>query len=431
MPEDLSNKTAIFYDVAGDYCQVAEAIAPEYGRLLYFVPWEGAFSTATGLIPGIGLDNIERCTDFFEHLDDADIAIFADVGNYGLQSWLRRQGMPVFGCGEGGKYETDRALLKQMCAEVGIQTAVAVPVRGVTALREILEEHDNLYVKISYLRGTFESFKHRSWLHTKDKFNRIAADLGPYAEFADFLIEVPIEDDGDDACVEIGFDSYCADGRFPDEMLFGYEAKDAGFLGRVGRLPTRMADVRDRLGIAMAKVAYRGPLSTETRETKTGSHLIDLTARLPSPPSELQSKLITNLGEVFWDVAHGRVPTPNYRYRYGAQIVLKSTTFAEHPIPLEIDQPGLVAIHGHCIVNGQDYAVSVSEIEEMAGAIGMGDNLADTIAMAYEVAEGVVGDGVKYDSGVLQKALECVAQGEGMGLNFTDEALWEPNRSIA
>lgn len=419
MPEDLSHRTAIFYDVAGDYCHVAEAIAPEYGRLLYFVPWEGAFSMATGLIPGIGLDNIERCTDFFQHLDEADIAIFADVGNYGLQSWLRRQGMPVFGCGEGGKYETDRLLLKQMCAEVGIQTAVAVPVRGVTALREILEEHDNLYVKISYLRGTFESFKHRSWLHTKDKFNRIAADLGPYAEFADFLIEVPIEDDGDDACVEIGFDSYCADGKFPEVMLYGYESKDSGFVGRVGRLPSRMAAVRDALGTALERVDYRGPLSTETRESVSGSYLIDLTCRFPSPPSELQSRLVGNLGSVIWDVAHGRVPTPEYRYRFGAQIVLKSTTFAEHPIPLEIDQPDLVAIHGHCIVDGQDYAVSVSEIEELGGAIGMGDTLEEAIREAYEVAEGVVGDGVKYDSGVLQKALECVAQGEQLGLTFT------------
>lgn len=422
MPEslanDLSRRTALVWDQGGDYSHVAEALAPDYGRLLYFVPWESAFSTHSGLMPGIGLENIERCTDFFAHLDEADLCIFCDVGQYNLQEYLRQQGMPVFGCGVGGKYETDRALLKQMCREMGIDAAHALPIRGVTNLRRVLEAQDDLWVKVSYIRGLAESFHHKSWLHTEHKFNRIAAELGPYAEYADFLIELPIGDD-EDGCVEIGFDSYCTDGQFPREMLFGYEQKDAGFVGRAGQLPARMRDVRDRLGLALGRVGYRGAISTETRESTQGSYLIDLTCRFPSPPSEIQSKLIANFGEVVWDVAHGIVPTPEYRYRYGAQIVLKSSEFADHAIPLEIDQPNLVAVHGHCVIDGQDWAVSVSEIEEMAGAIGMGNTLEDAIAQAYEVADGVSGDGVKYDSGALKKALECVANGEELGLTFT------------
>lgn len=418
MPQNLDTKTALIFDAGGDYTHIAEAIALEFGRTLYHVPWESSFSTSRGLVPGIGLENVERCVDFFEHLDDADICIFCDVGSYGLIEHLRRQGMPVFGCGMGGKYETDRLLLKQLCAEQGIQHSEAAPIRGVTNLRKILEAHDNLYVKISYLRGTFESFKHKTWDMTKDKYHRIVAELGPYAEMADFLIEVPIEDE-DGPCVEIGFDSWCADGQFPDTMLFGYEAKDAGFIGRVGNLPDRMLRVRDLLGNGLAAVGYRGALSTETRESEVGSYLIDLTCRFPSPPSELQSRLVANLGAVIWDVAHGAVPNPEYRYRYGAQIVLKSAEFQDHPIPLEIDQPDLVAIHGHCVIDGQDYAVSVSEIEEMAGAIGMGDTLEEAIAMAYEVAEGVSGDGVKYDHGALNEVLECIEKGESLGLTFT------------
>lgn len=417
---ELSNKTVLIWDQGADYVHIAEAIAPEFGNVFYYVPWESSFSTAKGLLPGIGLEGVERCPDFFEHLDNADLVVFCDVGNYGLQEWLRQQGKPVFGSGMGGKYETDRLLLKQLCAEAGIDVAEYAPVQGMKALRKLLEKSEDLWIKLSYFRGEGETRKHVSWKHSRKWFNRLEANLGPYADMADFLIEVPIQDD-DGPCVEIGFDSYCADGVFPDTMFFGYECKDAAFVGRVGSLPERMASVRDKLAPALGRVGYRGPLSTETRECESGSYLIDLTCRFPSPPSELQSKLIANLGQVFWDVAHGIKPRPDYRYRYGAQIVLKSQEFQEGSIALDIDRPDRVAIHGHCKIDGQDYAVSVSEIEEMAGACGMADTMEDAIREAYEVAEGVSGADVKYDTGALHKALETIQQGELLGLTWGEQ----------
>lgn len=431
---DLTTKTALIWDAGGDFTHIAEAIAPEYARVLYYVPWESSFSTAKGLLPGIGLEGIERVADFFEYLDDADILIFTDVGNYGLIDWLRAQGKPVFGCGGAGKYETDRLLLKLLCKDIGIDTAEAIPVRGLKGLRAVLETNEDLFVKLSYLRGESETRKHTSILHSEDWLNRLATSLGPYRELADFLIEVPIHDNDEDGpCVEIGFDSWCGDGQFPEQMLFGYELKDSAFVGCVGTLPERMATIRDKLSTALNRVGYRGAISTETRETEAGSFLIDLTLRFPSPPSELQSKLVANLGEVVWDVAHGARPQPKYRCRYGAQIVVKSPDFQEHPIPLEIGRPELVAIHGHCIIDGQDYAVSVSEIEEMAGAIGMGDTLEEAIREAYEGAESIKGEGVRYDSGALNKALECVREGEKLDLTFkadNEGESWQASRAM-
>ena len=417
---DLSSKTALFYDLSGDYVHMAEAVAPEFGSVLYFVPFETGFSTAKGLVPGVGLDGVERVTDFFERLDEADLCVFTDVGMYGLQEYLRSLGKPVFGSGMGGKYETDRQLLKELCHEVGIDCAQAAPVRGITNLRKILEKHDDLYVKLSYLRGESETRKHKSLKHSEAWLNRLAANLGPYAELADFLIEVPIDDE-DGPCVEIGFDSYCADGQFPEVMLYGYESKDCAFIGRVARLPDRMATVRDSLAVPLRKVGYRGPLSTETRETETGSYLIDLTCRFPSPPSEIQSKLIANLGQVMWDVAHGMVPKPDYTHRYAAQPVLKSVEFQQGSTALDIDRPERVAVHGHCRIDGQDYAVSVSEIEEMAGAVGLGDTMEEAIREAYEVAEGVEGADVKYDASALSKALEDIEKGIELGISWGEE----------
>jgi hypothetical protein len=133
------------------------------------------------------------------------------------------------------------------------------------------------------------------------------------------------------------------------------------------------------------------------------------------------SKMISNLGEVIWQVAHGEKPTPEYRFKYGAQIVLRSDWFQEHPLAIKVNRPDRTAIHGHCIVNGQEYAVSVSEIAEMGGAIGMGDSMEDAIAEAYEIAESVEGADVKYDSGALNKTLESVKEGLKLDIIWGDE----------
>jgi phosphoribosylamine-glycine ligase len=417
---ETSDKTILFFDSGGDYVHVAEAVVPEYKQVLLYVPWESSFSTSKGLLAGIGLDGIEKVSDFFEHLDRADVVVFTDVGNYGLQEWLRARGMPVFGCGAGGKLETDRWKLKEACQQLDILAADASPIHGVEALAQILKKYDDLWIKLSYMRGETETRHHKNWMETEDWLHDLSVRMGPYKSLAQFVIETPIADD-DGPCVEIGFDTFCSDGVFPDEILYGYEEKDSAYVGCVGRIPDRLAATRDSLAKLLSELSYRGALSTETREVETGSYLVDLTCRFPSPPSELMSKMISNLGEVIRQVANGEKPTPEYRFKYGAQIVLRSDWFQEHPLAIKVNRPNRTAIHGHCIVNGQEYAVSVSEIAEMGGAIGMGDSMEDAIAEAYEIAESVEGADVKYDSGALNKTLESVKDGLKLDIIWGDE----------
>lgn len=779
---ETSDKTILIWDSGGDYVHTAEAIIPEYGRVLYYCPWESAFSTSKGLLVGIGIDGIERVPDFWESLSDADIVMFTDVGNYGLTEYLRSQGIPVFGSGAGGKLETDRGFLKQVCKAHGIDAAEYGEVHGIDNLRTILERNEDLYVKLSYMRGEAETRHHKNWMESEDWLNALAVRMGPYKHLAQFIVEMPISDD-DGPCVEIGFDSFCSDGAFPDETLYGYEAKDSAYLGVVGALPPRLLETRSRLEPILRSVGYRGPLSTETRETESGSYLVDLTCfssdteiltdkgwkrfydldrteqvatldvatreivyqhptayqafdydgemwrfssprgvidlrvtpdhgfwvsrrdpkgtlcyskardlkdklfmprtgiwrgkepqtfplpmyerrwesfcgpnnashvkrlksepmldipmeawlrflgvylaegsvkasgqvnisqfkhvgqfvdwlrplpwkvsvydgglqinsvqlaqylmqfgkcnekfvpefvkqlssrlinvfleafglgdgharegsgqmryhttskrladdlqelvfkagrvasiatvstqntwavfkegayprrydlytvqerptfdsyyfeasgqragdyitkdhysgmvydvtvpngtiyvrragkpvwtsncRWPSPPSELESKLIANLGEVIWQVARGEVATPEYRFKYGAQIVLRSQEFEEHHVALKIGRPDRTAIHGHCIVNGQDYAVSVSEIPEMGGVVGMGNSMEDAVREAYEVAESVEGADIKYDSGALNKILETIEDGRELGISWSGDLYGE------
>ena len=155
------------------------------------------------------------------------------------------------------------------------------------------------------------------------------------------------------------------------------------------------------------------------RFTKDKGFLIDFTARFPSPPSEVQTLLIENLGEIISEGANGRAVVPRFRAAYAAQIILKSEWVTEHYLGLEIGDPEHVRLHGHCRLGEQDYVVSPSEIAEFGAAIGIGDTIEEAVAQASEAAESVKGFQVTYDGSALEKALECVKQGNQLGLPFT------------
>jgi hypothetical protein len=62
--------------------------------------------------------------------------------------------------------------------------------------------------------------------------------------------------------------------------------------------------------------------------------------------------------------------------------------------------------------------VSPSEIAECGGAIGMGYSLEDAIGEANDVAGSIKGEGLSYDSGALRKAMECIRNGNKLGLTW-------------
>lgn len=283
----------------------------------------------------------------------------------------------------------------------------------------MLQTDSGLWVKLSWFRGDGETFEHQGPVLSRDILNEIEMKLGPYGSLAEFVVETPIADD-DGPCVEIGFDTFCADGAFPQAGLFGYEVKDSAFVASTAHLSDRLRRTQQKLRPALKAFNYRGAFSSETRENSDGTYFIDATCRFGSPPSELQSKMIINLGDILWGYANGEVVEPEFAARYGAQIVLRSETFAERPIAVQIDRPDRTAIHGHCNIDGVDWAVSMNEIAELGAALGLGDTMEEAIAEATEVAKSIKGTGINYDSGALTKALETVHEGEQLGIRWSD-----------
>ena len=414
---DVSSKRVLFYDASASYTHVAQAVVDQFAAVKYFCPWERGFSVARDFLPGIGLGGVERVADFFTALDDIDLVVFTDVGSAGLQEYLREQGLPVFGSARGAELERDRWKLKRTLEAANIDVSDGYLVRGLDNLRKVLQKQDDLWIKFSYFRGNVETFHHRSYPMSTHKLAEWALSLGPYAEVAEFIVEPPIESG---LCVEVGCDPpWTCDGRFPQTFLWGYEDKDAAYCGTTHALPARMSAVLEKLAPILGKYGYRGPLSTETRECDDrASYLIDLSCRFPEPPSSVHTYLATNWGEMMYCAAIGDPVEPEYAGSYAVEIVLRSEAGAEHPLAVDIGNKDRVRLHGHCRINGQDYAVSPSEIREFGAACGIGDSLADATEEALDAAESVTGDEVEFDAAAVRRLLDTIRDGQKLDLDW-------------
>lgn len=415
MKANLANKTILVVDLSGTFTFIAERLAEDFGRVKYFSHWMTGFSQSKDFLPGIGLPEVERITDVYDVYDHIDCAMFTDVGWGGLQARMRQDGIPVFGSAYAQELEIDRVKLKESLIRAGLATAHSRVITGIDNLRKILQKEKDLYVKFSFFRGDGETYKHKAWFSTETWLHNLAVQLGPYGALAEFLVEEPIEGEA----AEVGYDTFAVNGKLPQEMLWGYEVKDSGFIGTTDPLPALLRDNANRFEKVLKEYSYTGILSTEVRVTPKESFLIDFTARCPSPPSEVECAITENFSEIVYEGAHGRLVEPEFKARYGTMLVLKSDWIVEHALPLEIsDRRDQIFLHGHFRIGNKDYAVVPEGFAEFAGAVGMGDTLEAAIEEAYEAAEAISGYQVRYDGDAFSEAMDTIRNGEKLGLTW-------------
>lgn len=410
----VENSTVLVCDISAGFTHIAEALIPQCKRVLYFSSWQHTgFPTTKDVLPGTGIEGMERVGSLFDALSDCDWIFFPDVGSGDLQEYLRKQGFLVCGSGQGEELERDRWIMRTLAQKVGIQVAEAELVHGIDELREVLEQANKCYVKISWFRGDAETFCHKNPAASRSWLDELSLKLGPAGKKLNFIVEEPIEDD---LCVEIGFDTVYAEG-FPRNCLYGIEIKDLAFVGFTTPLPSILQDLQNKLDPILAAYSYRGLISTEFRITPNGAYLIDLTARAGSPPSEIQSTLCANLADVLYGVARGELVEPEYRAPYAAQLVLSSPWGERNALAVDVSDPSSVALHGHCVVDGQDFVVSPAGLAECGGAVGWGDSLRVAMRAATKAAEGVSGYQLTFPQGALKEAEETVERGRELGID--------------
>lgn len=128
---------------------------------------------------------------------------------------------------------------------------------------------------------------------------------------------------------------------------------------------------------------------------------------MASPPGELYSYLISNLADVVWAGGGGTLVEPSYRYKFGAQLILKSGWAEQHwqPVDFPPELAGQVKLHYETMIDGRRYYVPQSiEMPEIGSVVAGGDTREEAIKNVIEAAEQVQGYDIKFDSSALQEA---------------------------
>ena len=409
--DNLKDKTVLVCDY-GQFVELAVTLSKDFGRVLYFAPWVGGGCPTSHILRiGQGIDGIERVDETWNHLDDVDLVVFPDAYEPALQEFLVSRGKRVWGCRGGAELELDRIRSKAISKKLGIDIAPYDVVTGIEALRGFLKNHDDKWVKISTTRGDMETFYAADYAHVEQMIDKLAADLGPKKKVMEFIVESAVS-----PAVEVGYDGFTIDGRFPNASLVGVETKGQAYFGKTMRyaaVPEQVRSVNEKLAPALKRYGYRGFLSTEIRCKDDKAYLIDPCTRCGSPPSELYQVMIENLGEVLWEGADGIMVEPEYKAKYGAMLMLRSewatTNWQQVSFPDSIRKN--VKLHNMTMLDGEYYVIPHMDARAQIGAVvAMGDTAQKAIKECKRIAELVEGHMLEKSPDALDEAEENLSK---------------------
>lgn len=420
---NLKSKTACFVD-NGLFTEFARKIAPEFGKMFYYTPWQESFPKSVRLEVGSGFAEIERIQYPLARADEIDLWIFADLFQSDLQVFLADRGARVWGARYGEELELERWQLRQLLKKIGLPVAPGELITGMTKLRNYLREHKDVFVKTSFSRGDFETFRSRSYDIVESRLDQMAYDLGPMCEDYEFIVEGEIPD-----AVEIGYDGFTVDGQFPSPGIMAYEIKDCGMIGTCkpyAALAEPVRTVNSKLAPALKGYNYRGFFSTEIRYTKDKKpYLIDPCCRLGSPSNELLQELLGGWGDVLWHGAEGKLVNPKQVAKFGVVAMVfgkqSGRNWQNLKFPEGIRQ--WIKLINPMKIGGKYYSAPQGEPMNIASVVGVGTTILEAVKKCAEHAAQVEGDGIDIHLSSVENALETIAAGEKRGIKFTDDPL--------
>lgn len=320
---DYSSKVCCVID-NGLFAEFATELAKYFGKVYLWCPWESAYPKSNTLIVGTGLEGVTKIDSFWPIVNRTDLFVFPDIYYGPLQEHLVSLGKLVWGSRNGEELELNRAYSKEIMAEAGVAIGEWKSVIGIDALRAYLKKHENVYVKISRTRGDFETFKSESYSLSEPRIDELEHKLGAKKTIVEFIIEKEIPD-----AVEVGYDGYTVDGKYPTKAMLGIEIKDKGYVGHIvenAKMVKPIRHVNDLVAPILREYKYRNFWSAEARITKDGTPwVIDPCCRAGSPPSELGMKMYTNLAEIFYEGAKGNCVDPICKDKWGAEVMMISS----------------------------------------------------------------------------------------------------------
>lgn len=357
------------------------------------------------MIIGKGIQGVTRIDTIWPVLDEVDLFVFPDIFHGPLQVYLQKLGKRVWGSRLGENLEVMRGLSKKWLRDLGLPVGAYRQIRGLDNLRTFLQENDDQFVKISRTRGDMETFHAKNYKLIEPRLDELEHSFGARKNIAEFIVESPIN-----PAIEVGYDGYTIDGKYPATALFGVEVKDTAYLGSVvpyDSLPEGVKTVNKHLRPFFQDTSYRGFWSSEIRVKNGEPYLIDPCCRMASPPGELYSFMIENLADVIWNGAVGDVVEPKFNGSWGAQLVMRSAWAEQNWQPVEYPNSikDHVKLHYWTVIEGKSYYVPQAiEMAEIGSVVASGSSADDAIAECIKIAHKINGYGIKFDFDALEVA---------------------------
>jgi len=405
MAKRYGSLTCLVWDHGLFVDALAVPLAKDFGRVLVHIPWQNGYPRSNAPTIATGIEDIERVLNPWDYYDEIDLWVFPDVYEGDLQQYLVNQGKRVWGCRGGEALETDRPGSKEHSKKLGIDIGNYTVVKGLDALRAHLKSHDDQYVKVSAFRGDTETFHAPNYAHAETQLDELEHNLGAKKKLIEFTVEDAIND-----AIEVGYDGYVIDGKFPKTAALGVEVKDKAYVGKVmryERLPENIKDCNAKLAPTLKGFGYRGFISTELRCKDDKAYLIDPCCRMGSPPGELYGIWIANLAEIIYEGAGGIVVEPEYTAKFGAMCLLLSDWADNNWQQVEIPKKykDNVKLRNSCVIDGETYCVPQwTGMPEIGAVVAVADSAQTAMDQVKEIAEQVHGHSIEKPHDALEQA---------------------------
>jgi hypothetical protein len=191
--KQVSQVTAVICD-NGLFPFIVERLARDYKKVFYcnMGAIMSEFPTHNRADIGKGMKNVEVIDNPFGDVwDEADLWVFPDVGFGSFQTRLEAEGKLVWGSRMGEELEIYRSDTKKLLKKLGLPVGPYELITGMEALREYLQSHKNVFVKLNdRYREDWESLFSKNYPAIQAELDERQHNLGPMtAKTLEFVVE--------------------------------------------------------------------------------------------------------------------------------------------------------------------------------------------------------------------------------------------------
>ena len=401
---------------SGLFVELAVTLAKSFKKVYYFADWVSGFPKSNSILVGKGIPGVERIESIWPHLEEIQLFVFPDVYSGRLQVQLEMMGKRVWGSRLGEDLELERVKSKEHMKRIGIDIGAYKSIRGIDALRDYLKKNKDQWVKISKWRGDFETFHSKDYTNIEPRLDALEHTLGARKKTTEFVVEEAIND-----AIEIGYDGYTVDGKFPKGGTFGVEIKDKGFVMKKAswdEMPKAVTETNDKLSKTLASYRYRGFFSSEIRLTPQGkAYMIDPCARMGSPPGELFQIMFKNLPDILWNGAEGKLVEPEMAAPWGAELLLHSPWADKNwqAVQFPPKYRDNLKFRNLTIMDGKYYIVPHEQgLPEIGAVVALGQTMNEAIDNCKKIASEVQGYYIDLYPDSLDEAKDVFEELEGI-----------------